>query len=235
MKFKNYFKKEQKLILWGVVVGLILGVGVWLVVLNDFGTRLATVGAFVAAILTPVLAFIVNNFIPASKHTAVDPDNTPDSTPRNSRIIVISSLIALIVTVGVVWATPRVINSVQNYFYHTLDTETVEQNSIMIEHNSHMKNGDKAHLILPHTSHRELTIRFAVKNDESTTLCANAATLKINLDGGKDVDATPDADISLTLNPSKDQHHITAELVFLPETDPSCTLNLSVASLTYSK
>jgi len=235
MKFKNYFKKEQKLILWGVIVGLILGVGVWLVVLNDFGTRLATVGAFVAAILTPVLAFIVNNFLPASKHSIVDSDNAPDSTPRNSRIIVISSLIALIVTVGVVWITPRVIDATQNYFYHTLDTETVEQDAITIENNLDMENGSKAHFTLPRTNHQELTIRFAVKNNESTTLCSNAATLKVSLDGEKDIDATPDANLSLTLNPSKDEHHLTAKLVFLPETDPSCRINLSIAALTYNK
>lgn len=233
MDIKKHFKKERRLITWGIVVGLVLGLGVWLVILNDLGARLATVGAFIAAILTPVIAFVVNTYLPTA-NKAADPANAPDSVARNSRIIVISSLVALIVTVAIVWATPRVMDAMQQHFFHAYDTETVDTNKLALTGNTNMKDGDTAHVTLPKTNHTQLAITFSAKNTESTTLCANSATVRLTV-AGKSSTVAADTESIITLTKTGVEHQLDATLVFLPETDPSCELTLNVASASYSK
>lgn len=234
-KLAGYIKKARKLILGGVVVGLILGVGVWLVALNDLGARLATVGAFIAAILTPAIAFIANNVVPTSRKTS-DGSTDQDTAPRNSKIIIASAVIALVVTVGVVWATPRITTAVQNYFYHAYDTESIDPSAITMTNNTDMKDGDVAQLRLPATRHGQLKLSFSAQNTASTTLCANAATFKITDSSGKTQTAKASEEKILSLSGKDDEANaFLVQLVFLPETDPSCRLDIAVASASYAK
>lgn len=236
MKFLQYVTKARNLIMWGVIVGLVLGVGVWLVVLNDLGARLATVGAFIAAILTPLLAFVANNFISQNqKSLPVFKDSEQDSTNRNSRIIVISALVAFIVAVGVVWATPRVISAVENYFYYSHDTEAIDPAAITIKNNTNMKDGDTATVVLPSTRHKELKVQFTFKNQTTTTLCANAATLKVKGPTGTIDTIRANQEKSILMGEDVDQKQLSVRLVFLPETDPSCRLDVSVSSALYHR
>lgn len=234
-KLLSYAKKARKLILGGVVVGLVLGIGVWLVALNDLGARLATVGAFIAAILTPAIAFIANNVVPTSRK-ASDGATDQDTTPRNSKIIIASAVIALIVTIGVVWATPRITSAVQDYFYHTYDTEPISHDAITFTNNTNMKDGDTAQLRLPATRHSQLQLSLSAKNVASTTLCANAATFKLVDRSGaaKTIKANEENDLPINKQ-GEEANDYSVQLVFLPETDPSCQLDVSVLSASYRR
>lgn len=234
MKLTDYIKEARNLVVWGVIVGLVLGGGVWLVALNDLGARLATVGAFIVAILTPLIAFIANNFITSgSTKAGQSADASQDSVPRNSRIIVISALVAFIVAIGVVWATPRVMGSVENYFYYSHDVEAIDVSAVELKNNTAMKDGDVAYVTLPETKHRQLKIQFALENQASTTLCANAATLKISGPAGGIDKAHAGQELRLPVGEDSGEKQVSVQLVFLPETDPSCHLDIAVASAAY--
>jgi hypothetical protein len=232
MKLLVYIKKARHLVLWGAIVGLVLGVGVWLVVLNDLGARLATVGAFIAAILTPLIAFIVNSA--TSKSDKGQDRFNDDDLPRNSKIIIIAALVAFIVAVGVVWATPRVVRSVENYFYYSYDTQEVDVAAIVAKNNLTMQDSDIADFTFPATKHRELKVRFTFKNQASTTLCANAATLKIDGPTGSVNTLRTDQEQRIDLGEASGDKRLVAQLIFLPETDPSCRLDVNVTAAVYS-
>lgn len=232
MKLINYIKNAKNLIIWGVMVGLVLGVGVWMIALNDLGSRLATVGAFIVAILTPLIAFIANNFIPRKDTSAVA---DADAAPRNSRIIVVSALIAFTVAVGAVWAVPKVITTFQDYTFYSHDIETIDVDTIIVKAGDNMKDGDIANVTLPATKHRQLAISFDFKNNNSTNLCTNAATLNVSGPFKAVSDVRANSEQLFTIDSPSQPVTLKMELVFDPETDPSCRLDVAVKSALYKQ
>jgi hypothetical protein len=229
-----YVRREYKLILGGGALGLVLALGVWLVALDELGARLATVGAFIAAILTPLVASVVNNFIVRreGEHEGTPPEK--EDVRRDFLIIVAAALVALSVALVAIWLVPRGVQVAQEFAYHAFEEQPVKSDEITLTNNLHLRDGESATAVLPATRHRHLKITFKVENGTATTLCANAAMLRVSGAGGT---AGPGAAGSELIIPIGDEASsgttLKVQLAFLPETDPSCRLNLTVASATY--
>ena len=232
----QYIKDERLVLGGGIIVGLILALGIWLVALNDLGARLATVGAFIAAIITPLLASIVNKFVRQQQPATPGTTQAPETSQQRLSAIVISAILALFVTVASIWLVPKGVSAFQTFMYQTYETETVQSSAILLKGNTHMADTAVATLTLPATQHRELKLRFSLKNTGTTSLCTNSATIKITGTKGTVGPQAGDTEFIVQLGEAtKTQHTLEAQLLFLAETDRTCKLDLTVASATYYK
>jgi len=227
------FRRGRKLDPLGLIVGLILAVGVLLAFLDELGARLSTTGAFIAAVLTPLLTYIVKTNVQQHADEARKTSGPePEHVGRNLGVVFVSAVLSLVVTLAILWAAPRVIHAVQDWKYHKYDTQILQPADITLQDNLNMRQGSIAAAVLPPTSHRHLRVGFRLVNNNVTTLCKDAALLKLT-GGQKELAQFPargEHDIYLG-NTSQLQVHLT----FAPETDPTCVLDLGIASASYYK
>jgi hypothetical protein len=210
---------------WGLIflslfVGLVLALGVWMLYSPDWNKQ-ATVGAFIIAILTPLLSSIFNKFI-------------PEFHLHHLLVVFVSAIISLLLALFVMfWA----IAGMRDLIFHST-SEDISYN-ISLKGNSSMTNSAKAQATLPGTQHEHLKLIFKLDNSDPTGSCVASSEITViplskNGARGEKLTAVRN-DAGQRLIELDNIRNVQGLEIILNQKDPHCAVNVTIYSAIYSQ
>lgn len=234
---KRLFRTELKVTLFlGLCVGaaayLLLHLAGKLGAMGQEGSNVAQIWSFIIAILelgasitAIVIALVSQKKDSRTAHSLTIKEKRAEIAKNRPRFIAIGVFAALLA-----FGVPPVVNA---WAFRHVSSQDIT-NSIQLQHNTGMEDGDTALATLPTTKHTKLLLTFRLVSEQETGSCVAPARMKVAIsynssDGQTLYEVASGSEQQIALGDMSQPAKLTIDL----KNDPYCKVKITIGSAQY--